>query len=584
MVKTLKALTPLLFMISMSGFTQDIYRVDSLITRLGVESADSLRCRIMLEIADELKCSDTAVAIEYIEKAEVIAEKLTDKSYMGRCFGILGELHYNFGLYDPAIIEYDRALAFYNEADNDIGYYKTIKDKGNVYLRRSEYTLAMNNYETALDFYRRNNMKEGVSRCLNNIGIIYKNRGQYMDALTVYDESVKYLDEKKVPMQVAQGYINMGNVFVYLGSYTQALRYFEMALEIAEREKSRKEIATCLQNSGVIQNKCGNLSEADNFYRRALAFGREIEDPVLISDCLINIGTNYSDMGRMEEGLKYVRKGLEIKMELGEEKAISNCYIHMAEIHLKMEDYRQAGELYMDAIPVKEAIGDREGLIRCYLGLARVGLERGDFPSANMMTDQALDLATGISSLEHMATGFDLKREIAEASKDYSSAYRYAVDFHRIRDSLMDESTSKAAMEMEFRHRSKVLEKENENLRIQSALAGELIKKRNAFLYSIAGIALLLMAGLMLVVHFLRRLRISSQKLEEKNLVITRQNLKLDALNSTKDRMMSIIAHDLRGTIGNQLTAIEVLNRVEETDSPGIDKPEGINYRLHIAV
>ena len=583
MVKILKALSPLLFILSVNSYTQDIYRVDSLVTRLSGQTADSIRCRIMLEIADELKFSDTVTTLDYIEKARVIAERLTDRSYMGRCFEILGEVHYNFGLYDLAIIEYDRALSFYKEADNDIGYYKTIKDKGNVYLRQSEYTQAMNFYETALDFYKRNNMMEGASRCLNNIGIIHKNRGQYVEALTVYDESIKYLDEQKEPMQIAQGYINMGNVFVYLGSYARAMEYFEMALEIAEREQSRKEIGNCLLNSGVIQNKCGNLSQANDFYRRALAVSREIEDPVLISDCLINIGTNYSDMGRMEEGLQYVRKGLEIKTELGDDRIISNCYIHMAEIYFKMDDYEQASELYREAIPVKVDLSDREGLVRCYLGLARVDLNRRDYQSANLMTDQALELATEIGSLEHMAAGYDLKREIADIRKDYLSAYRYAMDFHRINDSLINETTSKAAMEMEFRHRSKVLEKENENLRIQSALAAELIKKRNAFLYSIAGIAILLMAGLMLVAYFLRKLRISSQKLEEKNLVITRQNLKLDALNSTKDRMMSIIAHDLRGTIGNQLTAIEVLNRIEETDHPGIDRVKLLGNLKHSA-
>ncbi len=153
----------------------------------------------------------------------------------------------------------------------------------------------------------------------------------------------------------------------------------------------------------------------------------------------------------------------------------------------------------------------------------------------------------------------------------------------RTNDSLMDASTTKAVMEMEFRHRSKVLEKENENLRIQSGLASELMKKRNALMYSIAGIAILLAAVTLLGTYFLRRLRISSIKLEEKNLVITRQNLKLDALNRNKDRMMSIIAHDLRGTIGNQLTAIEVLHRVESSQQMEIDRKKLLGNLKHSA-
>jgi two-component system sensor histidine kinase/response regulator len=86
---------------------------------------------------------------------------------------------------------------------------------------------------------------------------------------------------------------------------------------------------------------------------------------------------------------------------------------------------------------------------------------------------------------------------------------------------------------------------------------------------------------LLLGIYFLRRLRLTSQKLEEKNLVITRQNLKLDTLNRNKDRMMSIIAHDLRGTIGNQLTAIEVLHRVEGMDQPGIDRKKLLGNLKH---
>jgi signal transduction histidine kinase len=70
----------------------------------------------------------------------------------------------------------------------------------------------------------------------------------------------------------------------------------------------------------------------------------------------------------------------------------------------------------------------------------------------------------------------------------------------------------------------------------------------------------------------MRRNKRSSRKLEEKNLVITRQNLQLDQVNKTKDKIMSIIAHDLRGTIGNQLTAVEVLNRIEGDLQAEIDR------------
>ncbi|MEN8226816.1 MAG: tetratricopeptide repeat protein, partial [Bacteroidota bacterium] len=482
-----------------------------------------------------------------------------------------------------SLLDYDRALAYYSEAEANVNYFETIKEKGNVYLFMAEYSQAMNLYSSALDFYRRNDMAMGMSRCLNNMGIIHKNRGEYADALLVYEESVIYLDTVNDAYDISQAYINMGNVFVFLGSYERAIEYFEKALEIAERENFQQNISLCLSNSGVVQNKCNNYEEALNLYQQSLELSESINDRIQISNCLINIGTNYADMGQPEMGIDYVQKGMDLKMELGDDKAISNCYIHLAEIHAMMEEYDLAIELFITAIPVKELLGDQEGLVRCYLGLGSVFVERKQFSEAQRVTDQAFEIALKLNLLEHIAQGYDIKRKIAVALGNYRTAYGFSMQHHLYSDSLMNEAISRAVMEIEFRNRSKVLEQENEYLRLQSDLTAELMRKRNAFFYRVLGITLLLAAGLILVVYFLRRLKQSSLKLEEKNLVITKQNLKLDNLNKTKDRLMSIIAHDLRGTIGNQLTAIEVLHKIERDKTGEIDREKLLGNLKHSA-
>ncbi|MBE9519232.1 MAG: tetratricopeptide repeat-containing sensor histidine kinase [Bacteroidetes bacterium] len=572
MKELMKLLFIMLILTPVPAAAQEKYRIDSLITALEREEVDSIRCRKMLEIAEACKTSDTTISMSYLRMIKSFGAELRNKSYMGRCYELEGEMKAHFGLYDEAIFAYDRAMAFYNEADNDIAFYETMKDKGNVYLFQGSYPQAMNYYETALDYYRRINYKEGVSRCLNNMGIIYKNQGKYVDALRVYNESISIIDPEKDPMQIAKGYINMGNVFVYLGIYEQALEHFEKAREIAEKEGGVQSRALCLINSGVVLNKLNSFQKAEEYYQRALELGTSIDDPKMISNCLINIGTNLSSMGNHELGLEYVERGQEIKVKLGDLKAISNCLIHKAEIYSKMNEYDQASKLFMEAIPVKEELGDVEALTRCYLGLATISYAHNDFSSASQQSELALETAREINSLEHLTTGYGIKRDIALARNDYRSAYNYESIQNAYHDSLMDEATSKAAMEMEYRYRSRALEKENNNLKIQSELTIQLMKKKNALMKSIAGFTILLATLLILGAYFLRRMRLSSMKLEEKNLVITRQNMELDNMNSTKDRMMSIIAHDLRGTMGNQITAIDVLHRVEASGNKDFDR------------
>ena len=572
MKELMKLLFLLLLLTPVPTAAQDKFRMDSLVTQLEQESVDSLRCRMMLEIAEAFKTSDTSISADYLRRIKSLGPGLENKSYLGRCYELEGEMKMHYGLYDEAVMAFDRAMAFYNEADNDIAYYEAMKDKGNVYLYQGNFPTAMDYYETALDYYRRNENPEGASRCLNNMGIIYKNQGKYAEALGVYSESLSIIDVEKDPMQLANGYINMGNVFVYLGTYERALEYFEKAREIAEKEGSDQSKALCLVNSGVVLNKCSNFQKAHEYYQRAMELGKSINDRVMVSNCLINIGTNYSSMGKHKEGLEYVERGMTMKVELGDRKAISNCLIHLAEIHMKLEDFDLARDLLMEAIPVKEELGDVEALTRCYLGLANIAYVHKDFSTAIEKSDQALASAAEINSLEHLSTGYGLKRDIALAMKDYRSAYNYEFIHNNYHDSLMDETISKAAMEMEFRYRSRSLEKENNNLKIQTELTSQLMKKKNALMKSMAGIVSLFATLLILGVYFFRRMRLSSMKLEEKNLVITRQNMELDNMNRTKDRMMSIIAHDLRGTMGNQITAIDVLHRVEATGNKDFDR------------
>lgn len=561
-----------LVMISTALSASDQHRIDSLKSQLSRDVADSTRIRLLTDLAEEFGSSDTLLAFSSLEESRLIAERLGDVRGLGRYYQVLGKIESRCGQYDKAILHFDRAMAYFNEADDQLSFFETIKEKGNVHLFRSEFIQAMNYYASALEHYRRSNDSIGISRCLNNMGIIHKNRGDYVEALSVYQESLTYLDSIQDARDISQALINMGNLFVYLGSYDRALEHFGQALDIAERNNYQKILSLCLSNSGVIQNKVGNYQEALNLYQRSLKVSRSQNDPVQISNCLINIGTNYADMNEPETGLVFVQEGLEIKMELDDDRTISNCYIHLADIYYLMDEHDKAIELFNLAIPIKEQLNDRDGLIRCYLGQATVALDLNQFQTAADMTDRALKIAREIQAKEYIARAFQLKKDIALEQDNYRSAYRFEMQYQLYRDSLIDEATARAAMEMEFRMRSKMLQQENENLRIQSSLDQLLVKRRSTSYYFILALATVLLLALIHVVYYMRRHKRTSLKLEEKNMVITRQNLKLDQVNKTKDKMMSIIAHDLRGTIGNQLTAVEVLDRIEEDEEREIDR------------
>jgi signal transduction histidine kinase/Tfp pilus assembly protein PilF len=568
--RTLFVLSLFLFSGPLTALDQE--KLDSLKAQLDQSIPDSTRSRLLFEMAQEVGAADTVLAFSLLEQGKEIAEQQENTEGLGTYHKILGKVFSHLGSYKRAIGHFDRALVYYREADDQVNYHQCLKEKGNVYLFQADFEQALNHYRTALDFYKRNHMTLGISRCLNNMGIIHKNRGEYAEALSAYQESLLFLDSTEHAYDISQAYINMGNVFVYLGAFDRALEYFGRALTISERENFQKNISLCLSNAGVVHNKIHDYEEALNLYQRSLKVSQSLNDPVQMSNCLINIGTNYADMGEPEKGIDFVEKGMQMKLELGDDRAISNCNIHLADIYAAMMEHEKATALYETALLQKEQLEEPDGIIRCYLGLGSVRLFMEQLEEAGRFADLALEKARQINAREYLASASRIKADLAVKQGDYRSAYQYLSQYHLYQDSLMDDATAKMAMEMELRNNSRLLQQENENLRIQANLDQLEMRKRTLIFRSSLVIATLLAVGLILVLYFLRKLRKTSLKLEEKNLVITKQNLKLDQVNKTQDRVMSIIAHDLRGTIGNQLTAVEVLHRIEGENQVQIDR------------
>ena len=77
---------------------------------------------------------------------------------------------------------------------------------------------------------------------------------------------------------------------------------------------------------------------------------------------------------------------------------------------------------------------------------------------------------------------------------------------------------------------------------------------------------LMVALSIILLFYIQRKQRQYNISLEKKNQIITKQNIKLDTFNRTKDKILSVITHDIRGTIGNQLTALSVLAKKEFKD------------------
>jgi len=153
---------------------------------------------------------------------------------------------------------------------------------------------------------------------------------------------------------------------------------------------------------------------------------------------------------------------------------------------------------------------------------------------------------------------FDSKRRTArnmavveENRKNYKLSIAYRKEFEKWKDSLNDQDKiwEVAKLEKEFAVKQK--QKEVDILETENKLK---VAERNKLLYSAIGLLLLLLTG----AYFYRE-KIKTNK------IIVAQKIALDELNATKDKLFSIVSHDLRSSVNALKTSNTKLQESLET-------------------
>lgn len=392
---------------------------------------------------------------------------------------------------------------------------------------------------------------------------------------------------------LANAYNATGSGHYLLGNIDKAVALYYSSLRIREKLGDPTDLSISYNNIANVHADQGSIKEALPLYKKSLSLATTAKDTLMMSSALNNIGNVYLDQGKHDLALVYYREALPIKEKIDDRQGILISLINIGSAYNGKNDYQTALKNLNRAHLIANELGSPHDEVYVLRGKAEAYLIAKEY-------EKALDNALASMELAKIYEGkYELKENAAILDRIYTAMGNYEMAHHFLRlntaynDSLHNERAANRIAQERVKYETTQKEKENLLLRTEQELNLRKLQQRSivqyftiALLILVCGMAFVFFRGRQHLSHANKLLTQKNELIMHKNEALSQhqkvlteqaeqlniQKEKLTQLNKIKDKLFSVIAHDLRGP----LVALKGLLHVMAMGKVPADKQEGL--------
>jgi signal transduction histidine kinase/Tfp pilus assembly protein PilF len=426
------------------------------------------------------------------------------------------------GVYSKIIIYYsdknpdsvnwyaEKALDLSSSQNYDLGTAKILNQLSVIDEKQGRVELSRERALKALGIFRKLKDLKGAAETIHNLGTVEASKGNYNIAIKYFIDALKVYDSVKDNHGLLLNYMNLGNIYVQTNDTANAWKYFGMAETISKNTQFSDATVFLHNIIGVMYDGEGKKDTALQIFRQAL---KESDKPEFFSshaECLLYLGEYYQENNQTDSAFLYLEQGLKTSIKNNLPEMQSNFLMEIARI-LEKSDPDSAMNYLERAKKLAETLHSKVFLSGIYDEIASLLERQGKFKEALYAMREKQKLTDSVFSIEKT-------RDIANISSSWQL------------------ETNQQIKELE------VLIKHNARQRHELEL-----------------IASILIIFLLAIFFYWGK----SKKLN-KQLAI--QHKQLEEINSMKDKLFSVIGHDLRGPIARIPAMIEIIEDEATTE------------------
>jgi signal transduction histidine kinase len=392
-----------------------------------------------------------------------------------------------------------RVLETETADSNKVRLYNRI---GNYYMYNNP-GKAIQYFENALSIAKVINRQLAIANNHYSIGFCYLSKGDYDASLKNYLESVKIYESLKDSFRLSNALMSIANVYSSNKDFKNTNDYHNRALQIIETLKDSLQLFSILDSKGTVLDQQKQYDSALTYLQKSYNIAEAIKDNYSIIGSLSNIGLTYKHKEKTDLALQYFDKALELAKK-------------------------------------EEDMPDR--LAALYNNIGAANAQAGNITLAKIAFNKSIEYGKSAGSIPLEMENYRNLSDMYGNVKDYVQQTFFLKKYYTLKDSLFTTDNKNQLTELEADYK---IEKKNTEIVKKEGEVEKGKNQRNLFILLSGGMVILL-GGLG---FFYSRIKNKNTLLAQQNIQINKQKDELQTLNGVKDRLFSIISHDLRNPL-----------------------------------